>query len=191
MDRIQTLITELKAYVPWNEQEMNDREEIVRQLSVSPDIFTRNNRTAHMTASSWIINHERNKVLMVYHNIYDSWSWSGGHADGETDLLAVAVREAQEETGITHVRPVSDRIFSLEILTVDGHEKRGCYVSSHLHLNLTYLLEADETDAIHRKEDENKGVAWFGLDEAVEASSEPWFRSRIYSKLNEKLRLMR
>ncbi|MBR6090778.1 MAG: NUDIX hydrolase, partial [Anaerolineaceae bacterium] len=148
----------------------------------------RENRCVHFTGSSWIVNHDRSKVLMVYHNIYDSWSWTGGHADGETDLLAVALREAREETGIRTVRPVSRDIYSLEILTVDGHEKRGEYVSSHLHLNVTYLLEADENEALERKEDENSAVAWFGLEEAVRASSEPWFQKRIYPKLNEKIK---
>ena len=80
-------------------------------------------------------------------------------------------------------------LFSLEVLTVDGHEKRGVYVPSHLHLNVTYLLEADEFQRVRVKEDENSGVAWFGLREAVEASSEPWFRERVYGKLNEKLRV--
>ena len=81
---------------------------------------------------------------MVYHNIYDSWSWLGGTWRMERrDLLAVALREVKEEAGISYVRPVSEEIFSLESLTVDGHVKKGKYVSSHLHLNVTYLLEAD------------------------------------------------
>ena len=183
------LLTALRCYTPWNEQEAADRDEILRQIETFSDIFTRENRNAHMTASSWIVNPARTKVLMVYHNIYDSWSWTGGHADGETDLLAAALREAEEETGVTKIRPVTEDIFSIEILTVDGHVKRGKYVSSHLHLNITFLLEADEDEALHKKDDENSGVAWFGLNEAIRASSEPWFRERIYSKLNEKLQL--
>ena len=190
MDRT-ALIDKLENYKPYNEQEDADRGEILRQLKSFPDIFTRENRNAHMTASSWIVNPARTKVLMVYHNIYDSWSWTGGHADGETDLLAAALREAKEETGIKKVRPVTEDIYSLEILTVDGHVKHGKYVSSHLHLNVTYLLEADEDEILHKKDDENSGVAWFGLDEAILASSEPWFRERIYSKLNAKLHCFR
>ena len=183
----ENLLAALKNYRPWNEQEAKDRDEIIRQIKHSPDIFTRENCSAHMTASSWIVNREHTKVLMVYHNIYDSWSWTGGHADGETDLLSVALREAKEETGIHSVRPLSEEIYSLEILTVDGHMKHGKFVSSHLHLNLTYLLEADEADHLQRKPDENSDAAWFGLEEAVNASSEPWFRRWIYPKLNQKL----
>ena len=149
-DRVH-LLESLRSYQPWNEQEAADREEIIRQIEQCPDVFTRENRNAHMTASSWIVDPSRTKVLIVYHKIYDSWSWVGGHADGETDLLAVALKEAREETGILHVHPLSTDIYSLEILTVDGHEKRGKYVSSHLHLNLTYLLEADDSRSEERR----------------------------------------
>ncbi len=179
---------DIARYEPFNEQERRDKAVILRFLEENDDAFLRENLIAHMTASAWVVNPKRDKVLMVYHRIYDSWSWTGGHADGEEDLLAVALREVTEETGVTHVRPVSKDIFSLETLTVDGHEKRGEYVPSHLHLNLTYLLEADDTEALRVCEDENKGVAWFGLDEALRASTEPWFVKRIYGKLNEKLK---
>ena len=181
------IVEEIKKYRPCNAQEQRDKSVILDFLEKNGDAFLRSNLLAHMTASSWIVNPERTKTLMVYHNLYDSWSWTGGHADGETDLLSVALREAREETGIEHVRPVSPEIFSLEVLTVDGHEKRGEYVPSHLHMNVTYLLEAEESDTLHVCREENSGVAWFTLEEALKASTEPWFVDRIYKKLNEKL----
>lgn len=184
------LASQIAAYRPINEQEERDRELILTALQTEKDVFLRSNALCHMTASAWIVNAQRNRVLMAYHNIYDSWSWLGGHADGEEDLLKVALKEAREEAGICRVSPVSQEIFSLEALTVDGHVKRGQYISSHLHLNVTYLLEADEGEGLHIRRDENSGVAWLGLDEAVEASSEPWFREHIYRKLNEKLRAL-
>ena len=183
-----SLLKQLKAYAPYNEQETNDKEVMIKLLEKESDIFTRENEVAHFTASSWLVNKEHTKVLMIYHNIYHSWSWTGGHADGETDLLAVAMREAMEETGVKTITPVSEDIFSIEILTVDGHIKRGKYVPSHLHLNVTYLLEADEAEVLHIKQDENSGVAWFTLEEALEKCSEPWMIEWIYKKLNEKLR---
>ena len=115
---------------------------------------------------------------------------TGGHADGEEDLAAVALREVREETGVRSARLLSEDIFSLESLTVDGHEKKGKYVPSHLHLNVTYLLEADEEETVRVKKDENSAVGWFSPEEAVEASSEPWFQERIYRKLNRKLELL-
>ena len=181
------IVEEIKKYRPCNAQEQRDQALILDFLEKNGDAFLQSNLLAHMTASSWIVNPERTKTLMVYHNIYDSWSWTGGHADGETDLLSVALREAREETGIEHVRPLSPEIFSLEVLTVDGHEKRGEYVPSHLHINVTYLLEAEESDTLHICREENSGVAWFTLEEALKASTEPWFVERIYKKLNNKL----
>ncbi len=178
---------DIAQYVPDNEQEARDQAVILHFLDTNDDAFLRTNLIAHMTASAWVVNPARTKVLMIYHKIYDSWSWTGGHADGDEDLLAVALREVREETGVRHVRPVSEDIFSLEVLTVDGHEKRGEYVPSHLHLNVTYLLEADEHDALHIREEENSGVRWFTLNDALKASSEPWFVERIYKKLNGKL----
>ena len=185
----QELLDEIAAYHPFNEQEKRDKNLIFQWIEQHEDAFSRENTVAHVTASAWMVNKDRSKVLMVYHNIYNSWSWLGGHADGDRDLLAVSMREVREESGLTAVRPVSPHIYSLEILTVDGHEKRGAYVSSHLHLNVTYLLEADPAAPVRRKPDENSAVAWFGLEEAVAASSEPWFRERIYRKLNAKLAL--
>lgn len=182
------LIKEIENYIPWNEEEERDRELILHCLKEQENIFYRENSLAHMTASAWIVNPERTKILMAYHNIYDSWSWLGGHADGEEDLLKVALKEVGEESGITRVQPVSEDVYSLEVLTVNGHVKKGKYVSSHLHLNVTYLVEASEEEHLQMKPDENSGVAWFELEAAVAASSEPWFREHIYSKLNEKLK---
>ena len=178
---------DIARYMPCNEQEARDKAVILDFMDRHDDAFLRSNLIAHMTASAWVVNAARDKVLMVYHKLYDSWSWTGGHADGEEDLLSVALREVREETGVHRVRPVSEEIYSLEILTVDGHEKRGEYVPSHLHLNVTYLLEADEHDALHVCEAENSGVRWFTRDGALKASTEPWFVERIYRKLNEKL----
>lgn len=155
----QKLIDQIEKYKPYNEQEEKDKILILDWIRNNENAFSRENAVAHMTASAWVVNRERTKVLMVYHNIYNSWSWLGGHADGETDLLSVAVREVKEEAGISNVRPVSEEIFSLESLTVDGHMKKGKYVSSHLHFNLTYLLEADSEEAVSIKADENSGVA--------------------------------
>lgn len=178
----------LEKFVPWNEQEERDRDEILARLARGEELYTRENTAAHFTASGWVVSPDRKQVLMAYHNLYDSWAWLGGHADGERDLLKTAMREVMEESGLPEVKPVSEEIYSVEILTVNGHEKHGSYVSSHLHLNVTYLLEADPALPVRNKPDENSRVAWFSLEEAVERSSEPWIRERIYKKLNEKLK---
>ena len=182
------LIHQIKKYKTFNEQEEKDKYLLLEWIMDHEDAFSRENKIAHITASGWVVNKDRSKVLMVYHNIYDSWSWIGGHADGETDLLATAMREVREETGIKNVCPVTDEIISIEALTVDGHIKNGSYVSSHLHLNVTYLLEADSEETVSIKADENSGVAWFTPEEALKKSTEPWFVENIYTKLLDRMR---
>lgn len=181
------IIQLLREYVPHNVQEEQDKAEIIRRFESGEELFCRENTSAHFTASAWVVNKDRTKVLMAYHNLYDSWAWLGGHADGEEDLLKVAIKEVQEESGLTNIKPLSKEIYSVEILAVAGHFKKGNYIPSHLHLNLTYLLEADETEPVKIKPDENSKVGWFTLDGAMEASKEEWFKKHIYSKLNEKL----
>jgi 8-oxo-dGTP pyrophosphatase MutT (NUDIX family) len=177
---------EIQNYIPYNEQEDNDKKIMLKFLSENNNALTRENEIAHFTASAWVLNKEEDSVLMIYHNIYKSWSWTGGHADGEEDLLSVAIREVQEETGIREIVPILPDIYSMEIITVDGHRKKGKYVSSHLHLNVTYLLKATKEEELIIKPDENSGVKWIRIEEAVAASTEPWMQG-IYEKLNLKL----
>ena len=180
------LFEKVKEYTPLNEQEVFDQKQMLQFMQSNPDHLYRENLTGHVTTSIWTVNKDRTKTLMVYHKLYDSWSWIGGHADGEADLCKVAMRELQEETGVTSARLVSEEIFSLETLTVDGHVKRGQYVPSHLHLNVTYLAEADEEETLRVKADENKGVQWFLNEDALKASTEKWFVDNVYRKLLEK-----
>ena len=185
MEGMNKLRREIEEYKPYNEQEEQDKKVILKYIDTFDDVLTRNNEFGHFTASSWVLNKDKTKVLMIYHNIYKSWAWTGGHSDGDSNLLNVAIREVKEETGVKDVKPISDDIFSLEIICVNGHVKRGKYVSSHVHLNVTYLLEADEDEELKIKEDENSGVRWVDIDKAVELSNEAWMKG-IYKKLIEK-----
>lgn len=170
---------ELKSYSPKNEQEAADSRMILSYIETFPDtILTRENRFAHITAASMIFNKSRDKVLMIYHNIYRSWSWTGGHADGETDMLYVAKKEAKEETGIKTLHVLCPEaefspMAAVDVLPVWGHVKRGRYVSSHLHLNFSYLFEAVETETLHVKENENSQVGWIKICEIREKVTEP------------------
>ena len=178
----------IEKFCPYNEQEEVDRKIMLKYINDFDNILTRQNEYAHFTSSAFVLNKERTKILMIYHNIYNSWAWTGGHSDGDSDLLNVAIKEAKEETGIENVRPISRNIYSIEIINVNGHEKKGKYIASHVHLNVTYLLEADEDQKIKIKEDENSGVKWFPIDEILKVSSEPWVRDRVYAKIIDKMR---
>ena len=188
MEELRRLV---EGYIPYNEQEEKDRELILEQINSGRDILTRSNGNAHITVSGWVVSSDRTKVLMAYHNIYRSWAWLGGHADGDEDVRRVIQKEIQEESGLTEVKFLSDDLFSLEILTVEGHEKRGAYVPSHLHLNVTFLLEGDTEAPLSVKPDENSRVGWILADEIGIRCSEPWFVERIYSKLCEKVKAFR
>ena len=180
------LTEQLKNYKPCNMQEENDKECFLNFLEKNENAYSRENVSGHITVSSWIVNRDRTKVLFCYHNIYNSWSWTGGHADGEKNLLGVAVKEAKEETGVSAV-PVTESFFSVEILPVAGHMKKGTYVSSHIHYNVTYLLEADENEELTVCDDENSAVAWIDITDISEKSTEKWMIDTIYNKLTKKL----
>ncbi len=183
------LKNEIEKYKPYNEQEQKDKEIMLKNIDTFNNILTRENEIAHFTASNWVVNKEKTKVLMIYHNIYKSWAWTGGHADGESNLLKVALRELEEETGLKNLKILSDGIYGLQILTVDGHIKKGKYVASHLHLDCCFLIQADENEETRIKEDENSGVKWISIEEAIKVTNEEKMIP-IYSKLNEKLRKM-
>ncbi len=182
------LLEDLTRYIPWNEQEQQDKAQILSLLASGQELYTRENPIAHLTASSWVVSPDREQVLLIYHNIYHSWAWMGGHADGDRDLRQVALRETREESGLDELQLVCPDIFSVETLTVDGHRKRGRYVSSHLHLNVTYLIEADPSQPLRIKPDENSAVAWFPVGQVASKITEPWMQERIYDKLMEKVR---
>jgi 8-oxo-dGTP pyrophosphatase MutT (NUDIX family) len=179
-------IKSIEEYAPCNEQEKKDKELTLKYAGLFDDILTRKNELIHMTSSAFVVNKDKSKALMVHHNIYNSWSWTGGHADGESDLLFVAIKEAKEETGIGNVSPVSEDILSLDIIPVLGHIKRGKYVSPHLHISAAYLLEADESDYLAIKADENSDVKWVPIEDIEYCSDEPHMK-KIYRKIISKV----
>ena len=180
----------LRAYSPQNEQEDADRRMILEYIRRFPDnILTRDNAIAHMTSSGFVVNADASKVLMAHHNLYRVWAWTGGHADGEADLLAVALREAREETGAEHVRPRAAQIASVDILPVWGHVKGGRYVCAHQHLNVSYLLVADETDPLRAREGENTRVGWLPAERLLEYTRE-WQMDGVYTKLLARARAL-
>ena len=181
-----SIIDEIRTFVPLCPQEERDKAYMLDFLARHDDAFDRSNEEAHMTASAWVVSLDRTRVVMCYHNIYNSWSWTGGHADGDRDLPAVAMREVREETGL-ETRLLCPGIFSLENLTVEEHVKHGHVVPTHIHMNATYLLQAEGWD-LRPKPNENRAVRWMTTEEALAASTEPWMVENVYRKLAERAR---
>jgi 8-oxo-dGTP pyrophosphatase MutT (NUDIX family) len=179
----------LEAYIPYNEQEAFDKKAILAFIDNNPDFLERSNLIAHFTVSSIVVNKAMDKTLFAHHNIYKSWGWLGGHNDGDPDLLAVALKETEEETGVKTLTPFDGKIFMLDTIYVPNHIKNGKHISDHLHLNVTYLLIADETEKLTINEKENSGVQWFFIEQALSIVTEPRMIP-IYSKAFEKVRLL-
>lgn len=161
-------------YTPRDEREAAEQKLMLGFIARDGDaLLERTNLQAHMTASAIIVNPARSKTLMAYHRIYDSWAWTGGHNDGERSFEDVARREASEETGIVSLRRLGDGPASIEVLPVWAHVKRGAWVPSHLHLNVSYLFEAQEDEPLRVCETENSAVGWLEIERLGEYVTEP------------------
>lgn len=163
----------IERYRPQDAREEAERREMLNLIAREGDrLLSRECAYAHMTASSIIVNRDRTKTLLAFHRIYNSWAWTGGHADGDGDLEAVARREAREETGIGCLRRLGEGVASLEVLPVWAHVRRGQMVGSHLHLNVSYLFEADEDQPLRVAEAENSAVGWVPVERLSQAVTE-------------------
>ena len=177
---------QIEKYHPFDEQEIIDKEYFLKFINTFDDTLTRNNPFGHFTASAFVVNKERNKMLVVYHIIHDGWIYPGGHADGESDLLSVAIREVEEETGLK-TKVLNNEIFSIQANSVQAHIKNKKYVSSHTHFDIIYLLEADDTIPLVYREDESSGIKWIPFSEADDKSMCDFIRP-IHKKLINKLK---
>ncbi len=166
-----------------SEQEKRDQSLMLEQMGLIGElILTRESETAHMTSSGVVLNPTMDKMLMIHHKIYDTWAWTGGHADGEDAPLETAIREAQEETGVEKIQPLSTEAASIEVLPVFGHQKNGRYVPTHLHFNVSFVLIAQETQSLILNEKETNGVQWVPVEKIGEYSNEPML-VEIYQKI--------
>lgn len=175
----------IENHIPYDEIEEKDKKQFLRFIDKFNDVLTRDNTIGHFSASAFVLNKEKTKTLVVYHIINDGWTYPGGHADGEDDLLNVALREVEEETGLES-KPLSNEPFLISSNPVKGHIKRGKFVSSHLHFDVLYLVEADDTIPLSYREEESKGIKWIPLEEADDESMCDFIRinnQRIIKKL--------
>ena len=176
---------QIMNYKPINYEEEAIKQYILKWMDNFDDVLTRDNNFGHFASTGIVLNQERDKMLLVYHNIYDSWLAPGGHADGEEDLLSVALREVEEETG-QKAKILDDSIFAISASPIVGHMKRGKYVPAHTHLDVFYLLEADDTIPLVYREDESKGVKWEPIERILDEDNIVYFMLPVHKRVLEK-----
>lgn len=187
MKTYQNMLNQIRRYLPTTPLEVEDQKLMLDYIKAyGKKAYDRNSLAAHMTASAIVVNQTHDKVLFAYHLIYQSYGWLGGHADGEFDLESVAKREAMEESGISEINLLYPAIASLEVIHVGHHIKRNTIISDHLHLNVSYLFEADDTLPISIKEDENSSIAWIPITEIDKVVTEERM-IEIYQKILKRI----
>lgn len=132
-----------------------------------PNCFERSLLIGHVTASAWIWDLERRHVLLTHHGKLDKWLQLGGHADGDPDVLRVALREAQEESGLEGIRPVSEEIFDVDVHPIPARGSEP----EHFHYDVRFLLEADRSEVLQITS-ESKALAWVEVERIRELTSE-------------------
>lgn len=180
-----TLKEQIKDYKPFNEQEEVDKEYFLKFINKFDDILTRDNLFGHFSASAFVVNKNMDKMVVVYHIINDGWIYPGGHADGSGDLLNVAIREVEEETGLK-TKVLDDKIYAIQANSVQSHMKNQRFVPAHIHFDVIYILQADDTVPLIYREDESKGVKWISFSDATDDSIVPFIRP-VHKKLIKKL----
>jgi len=140
-------------------------------LHEAPEPFSRRNRDGHFTASSWLVDRSGRRTLLTLHRKLGRWLQLGGHADGDSDLAAVALREAEEESGLPGLRGES------VIFDIDRHRipARGDE-PEHWHYDVRFVVHAGDEEAVVISE-ESSDLAWRPVDEVVQdASIDPSLR---------------
>jgi 8-oxo-dGTP pyrophosphatase MutT (NUDIX family) len=154
-----SLLTLLHNYHPYDLQEQADKETMIRFVQEHPDCFQRTLLIGHMTASAWLVNRDNTHVLLTLHAKLGQWLQLGGHCDGESDVLAVALKEAQEESGIMHIVPVSSDIFDIGVHDIPAHKD----VPAHVHYDVRFLLQVASDEQIIQS-GESTDLRWFSRD---------------------------
>jgi 8-oxo-dGTP pyrophosphatase MutT (NUDIX family) len=157
----QPLLSLLRQHHPADENEQVMTEATIRFVQAHPDCFERSLLIGHVTGSAWIVSPDRQQVLLIHHRKLNRWLQPGGHADGDPDVAGVALREAQEETGLTSLALVSDAIFDIDVHEIPQRNE----VPAHLHYDIRFLLEADPSEAFGDSE-EITNIQWFTLNNA-------------------------
>lgn len=184
------MIKTIENYIPKDDFEIADKKFMLKAYQIfGKQLFNRFS-FFHFSSSAVVVNENFDKVLFIYHKIYRSWGWMGGHMDGSHNFFQVSKKEILEESGIKEVKPLSKEPISIEILPVWSHYKNGEALSSHQHLNVTYAFIANEEDELTVNKTETKGVKWILISELDQYVNEkvmlPVYQKIIRRILDEK-----
>lgn len=176
------LLNLLKQYRTRYMDEVSYVRRAIQLVSTNEAIFERASRI-HVTASTWVVSPDREQVMLMHHRKYGHWFQPGGHADGDPDVLNVALRECAEETGIdpAHISLVDDSIFDVDLHSVPTVGD----VLSHDHVDIRFLVEIDDQLPIPGNHESHE-VAWFPLHDVMHFNN---FRSTW--RMLEKTRSLR
>jgi 8-oxo-dGTP pyrophosphatase MutT (NUDIX family) len=173
----QPLLNLLMSHQPANEEEQRMLDQTIQFVKRYPACFERQLTIGHVTGSAWIVSPDRRKVVLLHHYKLDRWFQPGGHADGDPDILGVARREAEEETGLPDLKIVRSSIFDVDVHTIPA---RGME-PEHLHYDIRFLLEAT-TDQPFIQTRETKDVRWVEVDEISNLTTEKSIIRMIHKK---------
>ena len=165
------LLNLLNSYNPVNLQEIEYKKNMLNFLNKHSDCFERSNISGHFTASCLLENCDGTKFLLTKHRKLGMWLQLGGHADGDSDLLNVALKEAEEESGINDISCVSDEIFDLSVHAIPEYK---C-IPAHFHYDVRFFLKAREDDKFVIS-DESTDLQWFSADEQIPSDNQELLR---------------
>jgi 8-oxo-dGTP pyrophosphatase MutT (NUDIX family) len=151
------LLHKLAAYRPTTAVDAAAQQQIIAFVQEHPDCFERSLAIGHITASAWVLNKTGDKALLMHHAKLNQWMQLGGHCDGDPDVLAVAIKEAQEESGIEDIVPVHEDIFDLDVHAIPATPKEA----AHYHYDVRFLLRV-AGDADFVRNHESHDMRWFG-----------------------------
>lgn len=162
-----SLIRLLDAHKPFDAHEALMLERMRGFVSSCESCFERGHSPGHVTGSAWVVDLEREHVLLTHHVKLEKWLQLGGHADGEPDVLKVAIREACEESGLEEIHPVSEEIFDVDIHEIPARIGEP----AHLHYDVRFLLEANRGTPLGIT-GESKALEWVSIEDVRNLTSE-------------------